>query len=93
MLGITQHGGDLALFESLIASSMWWVPAVKEFLGVMHSNPSCMLTRRILNIMDLHLWITTHMSMLQMVWIVFQTLGLRTSLFQDGGIDRECVKY
>lgn len=32
VLGITRHGGHLAFFEGLTASSIWWVRATTEFL-------------------------------------------------------------
>lgn len=38
VLATTQHGGHLAFFEGLTASSLWWVKAVNEFLGVLHSS-------------------------------------------------------
>lgn len=34
-----QHGGHLAFFEGLTASSIWWVRAVDEFLDVLYSSP------------------------------------------------------
>ncbi|XP_044490795.1 phospholipase ABHD3 isoform X1 [Mangifera indica] len=39
MLATTQHGGHLAFYEGINASSLWWVRAVDEFLGVLHSSP------------------------------------------------------
>lgn len=38
VLATTLHGGHLAFFEGLMASSIWWVRAVKEFLSVLHSS-------------------------------------------------------
>ncbi|CAI0439468.1 unnamed protein product, partial [Linum tenue] len=39
VLAATQHGGHLAYFEGISASTMWWVRAVSEFLEVLHSSP------------------------------------------------------
>ncbi|KAD6119377.1 hypothetical protein E3N88_10648 [Mikania micrantha] len=39
VLAVTLHGGHLAFFEGLTGSSLWWVRAVNEFLGVLHSSP------------------------------------------------------
>ncbi|XP_021760455.1 embryogenesis-associated protein EMB8-like [Chenopodium quinoa] len=39
VLATTQHGGHLAFFEGITASSLWWVRAVTEFLGILHSSP------------------------------------------------------
>ncbi|CAO2835245.1 unnamed protein product [Amaranthus hypochondriacus] len=39
VLATTQHGGHLAFFEGLTASSLWWVRATTEFLAVLHSSP------------------------------------------------------
>ncbi|XP_021849323.1 embryogenesis-associated protein EMB8 isoform X2 [Spinacia oleracea] len=39
VLATPQHGGHLAFFEGITASSLWWVRAVTEFLGVLHSSP------------------------------------------------------
>ncbi|XP_057977254.1 embryogenesis-associated protein EMB8-like [Malania oleifera] len=36
----TQHGGHIAHYEGATANSMWWVRAVVEFLGVLHSTRS-----------------------------------------------------
>ncbi|CAJ1976810.1 unnamed protein product [Sphenostylis stenocarpa] len=38
LLVTVKHGGHLAFFEGLTASHLWWVRAVNEFLGVLHSN-------------------------------------------------------
>lgn len=38
VLATTLHGGHLAFFEGLMAGSIWWVRAVKEFLSVLHSS-------------------------------------------------------
>ncbi|XP_074263540.1 embryogenesis-associated protein EMB8-like [Silene latifolia] len=39
VLATSQHGGHLAFFEGLTASSVWWVRATNEFLGVLHLSP------------------------------------------------------
>ncbi|XP_022966858.1 embryogenesis-associated protein EMB8-like [Cucurbita maxima] len=39
VLATTPHGGHLAFYEGITASSMWWARAVDEFLGVLHSSP------------------------------------------------------
>ncbi|PWA86422.1 hypothetical protein CTI12_AA044050 [Artemisia annua] len=39
VLAVTRHGGHLAFFEGLTGSSLWWVRAANEFLGVLHSSP------------------------------------------------------
>lgn len=39
VLATPQHGGHLAFFEGLTASSSWWIRAVDEFLGVLRSSP------------------------------------------------------
>ncbi|XP_020599760.1 embryogenesis-associated protein EMB8 isoform X2 [Phalaenopsis equestris] len=39
VLATTAHGGHLAYFEGIAASSLWWVRAVHEFLYVLHSSP------------------------------------------------------
>lgn len=39
VLATTAHGGHLAYFEGITASSVWWVRAVDEFLSVLHSGP------------------------------------------------------
>uniref|UniRef100_A0A803L054 Serine aminopeptidase S33 domain-containing protein n=1 Tax=Chenopodium quinoa TaxID=63459 RepID=A0A803L054_CHEQI len=39
VLATAQHGGHLAFFEGITASSLWWVRAVTEFLGILHSSP------------------------------------------------------
>ncbi|KAK1391936.1 Embryogenesis-associated protein EMB8 [Heracleum sosnowskyi] len=38
VLATTKHGGHLAFFEGITASRLWWVRAVNEFLGVLHSS-------------------------------------------------------
>ncbi|KAL0649982.1 hypothetical protein Bca4012_092673 [Brassica carinata] len=35
VLATTNHGGHLAFFEGLTASSLWWVRATNEFLGAL----------------------------------------------------------
>ncbi|XVF46008.1 hypothetical protein PTKIN_Ptkin02bG0253700 [Pterospermum kingtungense] len=35
----TTHGGHLAFYEGLTASSLWWVRAVDEFFGVIRTSP------------------------------------------------------
>ncbi|XP_076897372.1 uncharacterized protein LOC143550643 [Bidens hawaiensis] len=39
VLAVTRHGGHLAFFEGLTGSTLWWVRAVNEFLGVLHNSP------------------------------------------------------
>ncbi|WCJ44112.1 alpha/beta-Hydrolases superfamily protein [Euphorbia peplus] len=39
VLATPKHGGHLAFFEGLSATSLWWVRAVDEFLGILHSSP------------------------------------------------------
>ncbi|KAK6945469.1 hypothetical protein RJ641_013013, partial [Dillenia turbinata] len=39
VLATTKHGGHLAYYEGITATSMWWVRAVDEFLSVLHSSP------------------------------------------------------
>ncbi|XWS24848.1 hypothetical protein CRYUN_Cryun27aG0020100 [Craigia yunnanensis] len=39
VLATPQHGGHLAFFEGITASSLWWVRATDEFLGLLHSSP------------------------------------------------------
>ncbi|KAK8640386.1 hypothetical protein V6N13_008140 [Hibiscus sabdariffa] len=39
ILATTQHGGHLAFYEGLTASSLWWIRAVHEFFGVLSTNP------------------------------------------------------
>ncbi|GAA0143581.1 serine protease [Lithospermum erythrorhizon] len=39
VLAMSQHGGHLAFFEGITASSLWWVRAVNEFLEVLHGSP------------------------------------------------------
>ncbi|MQL79460.1 hypothetical protein Taro_011899 [Colocasia esculenta] len=39
LLATTAHGGHLAFLQGLTASGSWWVEAVDEFLGVLHSSP------------------------------------------------------
>nr|GLL48443.1 embryogenesis-associated protein EMB8-like [Ipomoea trifida] len=39
VLAVTKHGGHLAFFEGITASGLWWVRAVNEFIGVLHSSP------------------------------------------------------
>ncbi|XP_022151798.1 phospholipase ABHD3 [Momordica charantia] len=39
VLATTLRGGHLAFYEGITASSLWWVRAVHEFLGVLHSSP------------------------------------------------------
>eukprot|EP00257_Ricinus_communis_P027069 XP_025014483.1 embryogenesis-associated protein EMB8 isoform X2 [Ricinus communis] len=41
VLATTKDGGHLAFFEGLTGAGLWWVRAVNEFLGVLHSSP-CM---------------------------------------------------
>uniref|UniRef100_A0A7C9D8Z7 Alcohol O-acetyltransferase n=1 Tax=Opuntia streptacantha TaxID=393608 RepID=A0A7C9D8Z7_OPUST len=36
VLATTKHGGHLAFFEGITASSLWWVRAANEFLGILH---------------------------------------------------------
>ncbi|XP_057424315.1 embryogenesis-associated protein EMB8 [Lotus japonicus] len=38
VLATVKHGGHLAFFEGITASGLWWVRAVNEFLGVLHSS-------------------------------------------------------
>ncbi|XP_022773505.1 phospholipase ABHD3-like isoform X2 [Durio zibethinus] len=39
VLATPQHGGHLAFFEGITASSLWWVRATDEFLGLLHTSP------------------------------------------------------
>ncbi|KAL4385536.1 hypothetical protein GQ457_15G016480 [Hibiscus cannabinus] len=39
ILATTQHGGHLAFYEGVTASSLWWIRAVHEFFGVLSTNP------------------------------------------------------
>eukprot|EP00250_Pteridium_aquilinum_P035334 c915_g1_i1 orf=464-2509(-) len=39
VLGLTRHGGHLAFFEGLTASSIWWVRATTEFLENLCASP------------------------------------------------------
>ncbi|CAA0265804.1 unnamed protein product [Arabidopsis thaliana] len=39
VLATTNHGGHLAFFEGLTGSSLWWVRATNEFLGVLSCSP------------------------------------------------------
>ncbi|KAK6276823.1 hypothetical protein POUND7_017146 [Theobroma cacao] len=39
VLATPQHGGHLAFFEGITASSLWWVRATNEFLSLLHSSP------------------------------------------------------
>ncbi|XVF37244.1 hypothetical protein REPUB_Repub19eG0129800 [Reevesia pubescens] len=39
VLATLQHGGHLAFFEGITASSLWWVRATDEFLGFLHTSP------------------------------------------------------
>ncbi|XP_058769986.1 embryogenesis-associated protein EMB8-like isoform X2 [Vicia villosa] len=39
VLATVKHGGHLAFFEGITASSLWWVRAANEFLDVLHSSP------------------------------------------------------
>ncbi|RAL44270.1 hypothetical protein DM860_015630 [Cuscuta australis] len=39
VLAVSKHGGHLAFFEGVAASSLWWVRAANEFIGVLHSSP------------------------------------------------------
>ncbi|OMO75197.1 hypothetical protein CCACVL1_16294 [Corchorus capsularis] len=39
ILATTPHGGHLAYYEGIAASSLWWVRAVDEFFGVLRSSP------------------------------------------------------
>ncbi|XP_004496351.1 embryogenesis-associated protein EMB8-like [Cicer arietinum] len=38
VLATVKHGGHLAFFEGITASSLWWVRAANEFLDVLHSS-------------------------------------------------------
>nr|KYP74742.1 hypothetical protein KK1_007434 [Cajanus cajan] len=38
VVATVKHGGHLAFFEGITASQLWWVRAVNEFLGVLHSG-------------------------------------------------------
>ncbi|RDX97878.1 Embryogenesis-associated protein EMB8, partial [Mucuna pruriens] len=38
VLATVKHGGHLAFFEGITASGLWWVRAVNEFLGELHSS-------------------------------------------------------
>ncbi|XP_047169924.1 embryogenesis-associated protein EMB8-like isoform X1 [Vigna umbellata] len=38
VLATVKHGGHLAFFEGITASSLWWVRAVNEFLGELHTS-------------------------------------------------------
>ncbi|PIA41004.1 hypothetical protein AQUCO_02300049v1 [Aquilegia coerulea] len=39
VLATTPHGGHLAFFEGITAHCLWWVRAVDEFFGILHSTP------------------------------------------------------
>ncbi|XVF45902.1 hypothetical protein PTKIN_Ptkin02bG0245400 [Pterospermum kingtungense] len=39
ILATTTHGGHLAFYEGITASSLWWVRAVDEFFGVLRTSP------------------------------------------------------
>ncbi|GMP79187.1 hypothetical protein CsSME_00034834 [Camellia sinensis var. sinensis] len=38
VLATTKHGGHLAFFEGLTATSLWWVGATFEFLSILHCS-------------------------------------------------------
>nr|KJB16179.1 hypothetical protein B456_002G216200 [Gossypium raimondii] len=39
ILATTPHGGHLAFYEGITASSIWWVRVVNEFFGVLRTSP------------------------------------------------------
>ncbi|CAH9058726.1 unnamed protein product [Cuscuta europaea] len=39
ILATTKHGGHLAFFEGLTATSVWWVRAVDEYFEALYSSP------------------------------------------------------
>ncbi|XP_007041252.2 PREDICTED: embryogenesis-associated protein EMB8 [Theobroma cacao] len=39
ILATAAHGGHLAFYEGITASSLWWVRAVDEFFGVLRTSP------------------------------------------------------
>ncbi|XP_017623342.2 uncharacterized protein LOC108467259 [Gossypium arboreum] len=39
ILATTPHGGHLAFYEGITASSIWWVRVVNEFFGVLRISP------------------------------------------------------
>ncbi|KAJ1424892.1 Alpha/Beta hydrolase fold [Sesbania bispinosa] len=47
VLATVKHGGHLAFFEGITASGLWWVRAVNEFLGVLHSSPYMHVQKKI----------------------------------------------
>ncbi|OWM67483.1 phospholipase ABHD3-like isoform X2 [Punica granatum] len=49
VLVTTKHGGHMAFFEGLTASSLWWVRAANEFLHVLHSSPYMHVQKKIKN--------------------------------------------
>ncbi|GLU06799.1 hypothetical protein SLE2022_237930 [Rubroshorea leprosula] len=49
VLATTKHGGHLAFFEGIMASRLWWVRAVGEFLAVLHSSPYMHVQKKIEN--------------------------------------------
>ncbi|XP_034675555.1 embryogenesis-associated protein EMB8-like [Vitis riparia] len=49
ILATPQHGGHLAFFEGIAATSLWWVRAVDEFLSVLHLSPFMHKQKKILN--------------------------------------------
>lgn len=50
VLATTKHGGHLAFFEGITASSLWWVRAANEFLGILHSSPYMHKQKKISNL-------------------------------------------
>ncbi|GMJ00631.1 hypothetical protein like AT5G49950 [Hibiscus trionum] len=46
ILATTQHGGHLAFYEGITASSLWWIRAVDEFFCVLSSTNAVIKGRR-----------------------------------------------
>uniref|UniRef100_A0A2K1WRN0 Uncharacterized protein n=1 Tax=Populus trichocarpa TaxID=3694 RepID=A0A2K1WRN0_POPTR len=69
VLATPQHGGHLAFFEGLAATSYWWSRAVDEFLGVLHLVHTCMYRRKFLN----HILQQKRISMWFLAFIAIRT--------------------
>lgn len=50
VLATTKHGGHLAFFEGITGSSLWWVRAANEFLGLLHLSPYMHKQKKISNL-------------------------------------------
>lgn len=86
VLATTAHGGHLAYFEGMTATSIWWVRAVDEFFSALHSGPY--IHGQKIESQNLHAPLDSS-TIDKSPYINFTEDGLVTAMVTDGSEDED----